>query len=106
MTAKDSADGLLGDLTAAGATAAWKIANVVLGGCGLTHAEADLQGFGNLGDGAKPLLPQTPVQFPTDVLQMPESRPRKVATCPKKTRIKSKKANVKPIIGRINAPRL
>ena len=46
---------MLGDLTAAGATAAWKIANVVLGGCGLTHAEADLQGFGNLGDGAKPL---------------------------------------------------
>ena len=55
MTAKDSADGLLGDLTAAGATAAWKIANVVLGGCGLNHAGADLQGFGNLGDGAKPL---------------------------------------------------
>ena len=55
MTAKDSADGVLGDLTAAGATAAWKIANAVLGGCGLTHAEADLQTFGNLGDGAKPL---------------------------------------------------
>ena len=31
------------------------MANVVLGGCGLTHAGADLQGFGNLGDGAKPL---------------------------------------------------
>ena len=46
---------MLGDLTAAGATAAWKIANVVLGGCGLTHAGADLQGFENLGDGAKPL---------------------------------------------------
>ena len=55
MTAKDSADGVLGDLTVAGATAAWKIANVVLGGCGLTHAGADLQGFGNLGDGAEPL---------------------------------------------------
>ena len=55
MTAKDSADGVLGDLTAAGATAAWKFANVVMGGCGLTHAEADLQGFGNLGDGAGPL---------------------------------------------------
>ena len=25
---------------------------------------------------------QTPVQFPTDVLQTPESRPRKVAACP------------------------
>ena len=55
MTAKDSADGVLGDLTAAGATAAWKIANVVLGGCGLTHAGANLQRFGNLGDQAKPL---------------------------------------------------
>ena len=53
-----------------------------------------------------PCMPQTPVQFPTDVLQSPESRPRKVSTCPKKTRIKSKKATVKPIIGRINAPRL
>ena len=46
---------MLGDLTAAGATAASKIANVVLGGCGLTQAGADLQGFGNLGDGAGPL---------------------------------------------------
>ena len=55
MTAKDSADGVLGDLTAAGVTAAWKIANVVLGGCGLNHAGADLQGFRNLGEGAKPL---------------------------------------------------
>ena len=55
MTAKDSADGVLGDLTATGATASWKIANVVWGGCGITHAEADLQGFGNLGDGDGPL---------------------------------------------------
>ena len=55
MTAKDSADGLLGDIKAAGATAAWKIANAVLDGCGLTHAGADLQGFENLGDGAGPL---------------------------------------------------
>ena len=55
MTAKDSADGVLGDLTAAGATKAWKIANVVLGRCGLNYAKAYLQGFGNLGDGAKPL---------------------------------------------------
>ena len=50
MNAKDSADGVLGDLTAAG-----KIANVVLGGCGLTHAKADLQEFGNLEDRAGPL---------------------------------------------------
>ena len=55
MTAKDSADGVLRDIAAAGATAAWNIANFVLDGCRLSHAEADLQGFGNLGDGAGPL---------------------------------------------------
>ena len=54
MTAKDSADGVLGDLTAAGASAAWIVAIVVLGGCKLNHAGADLQGFRNLGDRAKP----------------------------------------------------
>ena len=55
MTAKDSADGVFGDLTAAGATAALKIDKVVLGGCELTHAGADLQGFGNVEGGAKHL---------------------------------------------------
>ena len=46
---------MLGDIAAAGATAAWNIANFVLDGCRLSHAGADLQGFGNLGDGAGPL---------------------------------------------------
>ena len=55
MTAKDSADGVLGDIAAPGATAVWNIANVLLDGCGLTHAGADLQGFGNLKDGAGPM---------------------------------------------------
>ena len=55
MTATDSADGVLGDIAAAGVTAALNIANFVLDGCGLTHAGADLQGYGNLGDGAGPL---------------------------------------------------
>ena len=55
MNAKDSADGVLKDIVAAGDTAGWNIANFVLDGCGLTHAGADLQGFGNLGDGAGPL---------------------------------------------------
>ena len=55
MTAKDSADGVLGEITVAGATAAWKISNVVLSGCKLTHAGVYLQGFGNLGDEAGPL---------------------------------------------------
>ena len=106
MTAKDSADQVLGYLTEAGATAAWKIANVVLSGCGLNHAVADLQGFGILKTKLDTSMPQTPVKFLTDVLQTPESQLRKVAACPKKTRIKSKKATVKPILGRINAPRL
>ena len=55
MTAKDSADGVLRDITAAGASTAWKIASFVLDGCGLTHAGADMQGIENLGDGTRPL---------------------------------------------------
>ena len=53
--AKDSADGVLGDISAAGTSAAWKIVNFVLDGCGLTHAGSILQGVGNVGDGAGPL---------------------------------------------------
>ena len=55
MTAKDSTDKVFGDIAAAGATAAWNIANYVMDGCRLTHAGANLHGFGNLGDGAWPL---------------------------------------------------
>ena len=45
-------------------------------------------------------------QFQEDVLRTPESLPRKAAVCPKTTRIKLTKNAVKPILGRINAPRL
>ena len=55
MTAIDSAHKLLGEIAAAGVTAAWNIANLVLDGCGNTHAAADLRGFGNLRDGSGPL---------------------------------------------------
>ena len=55
VTAKDSADGVFGDIAKAGATAGWNIANYVMDGCRLTHAGANLQGFGNLGDGSGPL---------------------------------------------------
>ena len=55
VTAKDSIDGVFGDIAAAGATSAWNIANYVMDGRGHTHAGANLQGFGNLGDGAGPL---------------------------------------------------
>ena len=51
-------------------------------------------------------MPPLPAQVQADVLRMPESRPRKAAACPKKTRIKSTTKVVKPILGRINAPRL
>ena len=47
-----------------------------------------------------------PAQFQANVLQTPESRPRKDIACLKKTRIKSTKTAVKPILGRKNAPRL
>ena len=55
MTAKDSTDEVFGEIAAAGATAAWNIANYVMDKCWLTHAGANLQGFGKLGDGAGPL---------------------------------------------------
>ena len=59
VTAKDSADWVLGDIAAAGATAAWNIANFVLNECRLTNAGAELQGDGNVGKGAGPLYAST-----------------------------------------------
>ena len=46
---------MLGEIAAAGATAALNIANFVLDKCGLTYPKENLQGFGNFGDGAMPL---------------------------------------------------
>ena len=106
MTANDSAGGVLGDLTAAGATAAWKIANVVLGGCGLTHAGADLQGFGNLGDGAKPLYASNSGPVSNGRLANAGVATTQICDLPKENADQVKMATVKPIIGRINAPRL
>ena len=45
-------------------------------------------------------------EFQADVFQTPESRPRKAVACLKKTRIKSTKMAVKPILGQTNALRL
>ena len=53
-----------------------------------------------------PCMLHPPAQFQADVLQTPESRPRKAVACLKKTLIKSTKTAVKPILGRINTPRL
>ena len=55
MTAKDSANGVICDIAAAGVIATWNIANFVINGCKLTHAEANLQGFGNFRVGAGPV---------------------------------------------------
>ena len=53
-----------------------------------------------------PCMPQPPAQFQADVLRTPKTFPRKAA-CQNKSRIKLKKNQaVKPIFGRINAPRL
>ena len=53
-----------------------------------------------------PCMLHPPAQFQADVLQAPESRQRKAVACLKKTRIKSTTTAVKPIFGRLNAPRL
>ena len=52
MTAKDSSDGLLGDIAAVVANAVNSFTTYLLDGCGLSHGGANLQGFGNYGDGA------------------------------------------------------
>ena len=65
MTAKDSADGVLGHIAAAGATAAHNIANFLLDGCELTRAGADLQRLGNLGSGDGPFHVVTSVPVST-----------------------------------------
>ena len=50
---------MLGNIAAAGANAAWNIANSVLDGWELTHAGENLQGVGNVGDRAGPLHAST-----------------------------------------------
>ena len=75
-------------------------------GCRLTHAGADLQGCGNLGDGAGPLY----ASFSGPVSNRYPPNARFATTqnrrMPKITRMKLTKTAVKPILGRINAPRL
>ena len=68
MTAKDSADGVLGDIFADGATAAHNIANYLLEICRLTRAGADLQKLGNLGneDGPIHVVKRTSVPVSTE----------------------------------------
>ena len=107
MTAKDSADKLLGDIAAAGGTAATNIANFLLDGCGLTRAGADMQRFGNFGDGAGPLYDSNsgPVSSGGAAYAGGASKQSRL---PKEDGIKlqKKKAVNPPFLGRINAPRL
>ena len=104
MTAKDSADGVLWEITAAGATTAWNIAKFVLEGCGLTHVGTDLQGFEYLGDGAGPLNASN--SGPVSNKRLANAGIATTQSCrlPIKTRIKYKKAAVKLILKPINAP--
>ena len=53
-----------------------------------------------------PCMLHHPAQFQAGVLQTPESQTRKAVACLKKTRIKSTKTGVKPILEGINSQRL
>ena len=71
-----------------------------------THAGANLQGCGNLGDGAGPMYASS--SGPVSSRHPPNARfaTTQSRRMPKITRIKLTKTAVNPIIGRINAPRL
>ena len=106
MTAKDTANGVLGDIAAAGATAAWNIATVFLDGCKLTHAGANLQKFGNLEDGAGPLSASSSNPVSSRLPANAGVATTQSCRMLKKTRITLTMKAVKPILGQINAPRL
>ena len=104
MTAKDSADRVLGAIATAGATAL-KYRQLCPGPM-RTHSRwrrsARIWDFRRRG--------WTPVYLKlrsclTDVHQTPESRARNAVACPRKARIKSKKMTVNPILEQINATR-
>ena len=50
---------MLKNIAAAGASAAWNIANFVLDGCKLTYVKANLEKVGNVGDGVGPMYAST-----------------------------------------------
>ena len=105
MTVNDSADKVFGDISAAGATSVWNIANFVMDRCGLTHAGASLQRFGNLVDGTGPLYassfdPVSSSRPPNAGVATTQSR-----RLPKKDVDQINNTVVKLILGRINSPR-
>ena len=53
MTAQDTADKMFGDLITAGANAFTNFASVLVDGCGLSRAGADMQGFGDVLGGGR-----------------------------------------------------
>ena len=70
---------MLGDIVAAGTNSAWYIAKFVLDGCRLTYAGANLQGVGNVGNGAELLYasstgPGTSGRFATAGVATTQSR--------------------------------
>ena len=104
MTAKDSADGMLEDIAAAGATAAWISQTLCWTDADLLTLEQICKDLGISQTELDPCMPHTSSQFQENLLRTPESRPRKDAACTKKTQIKSTRKAVKPIFKRITAP--
>ena len=107
MTGIDSADGLLKDIAAVAVNAVHNVANYLLDGCGLVHAQANLQKFGNLGDGAGP-------DYASASGQVSSGRTAHAASATtQRQKLKEErksdgeeKAIVKSIFCRIHAPRL
>ena len=109
MTAKDSADGVLGEIAAGGGTEAHNIANFLLDGSGLTRAGADLQGHGNLGSGhvCFHVVERISVPISTGRPAHAGGASKQRRQVPKKEADKiKKKAAISPILERKNAPRL
>ena len=101
ITAKDSANGVLGDIAAISVTAALNIANFVIDGCGFTYARANLQKFVT-----KPLY----VLFFSSVSKwrfanagVRSTQSRRLL---KENANQINEKNIKPIFTRINVPRL
>ena len=109
MTAKDSADGVLGDIVAAGATAAHNIANFLWTDADSLELEQICKDLGISEAETDPFMSSSapPSQFQLNFSSSPKAcLTEAAAACPKKTRIKSKQKAVNPILGRKNAPRL
>ena len=106
MTLNDSADGVFGDFAAPGGLSVLNIANFVINECGLTHAEANLQGFGNLKNRAGPLYASSFGPFSCRRLANAGVATTQSCRLPKEDANQLTNRAVTPIFGRINALKL